>query len=291
MFRNFVVFSSVAMCFGCLALADSNSKSLRPLLEASTPVAFNRPSTVDLYIDQAKAAFRTTEVAGDFLNLAIEQFAALRAPDMKAASDAYYIIHLLRWKDPQAVADPANPTAEPGFSLNVDTQNWYVFHRGAWSTEDFSSRYRLYGAKTVYLLYAELNVPAGASVRPIYTLNCVEKTADNVNHLLSLLSLFLPSGANGGAIKLVEAAPRALWGAGKFENIKAPSDVTISVAVQPGPPQQHPVPPATPAETDNTAHDTHGGPHAPEAAPPAVIATPKPAQQILSKSDSSAVIL
>jgi hypothetical protein len=67
MFRNFVVFSPVAMCCGCLAFADSNSKSLRPLLEASTPVAFNRPSTVDLYIDQAKVAFRCTEVAGDFL--------------------------------------------------------------------------------------------------------------------------------------------------------------------------------------------------------------------------------
>jgi hypothetical protein len=94
----------------------------------------------------------------------------------------------LRWKDPQPTADPSNPTAEPGFSLNGDAQNWYVLHRGAWSTEDFCSRYRLYGAKTIYLLYAELNVPVGASFRPIYTLNYVEKTADNINHLLSLRS-------------------------------------------------------------------------------------------------------
>ena len=239
MIRNVVVFTSVAMCCGSLALADSNSKSLRPLLEASTPVAFNRPSTaVDLYIDQTKVAFRSTEVAGDFLNLAMEQFASLRAPDKKAAGDAYYIIHLLRWKDPQQAADPSNPAAETGFSLNVDAQNWYVYHRGTWSTEDFSSRNRLYGAKTIYLLYVELNVPASASIRPIYTLNYVEKTADNVNHLLSLLSLFLPSSATGGASKLAEAPPRILWGAGNFENIKAPSDVTVSVAFEPAPTRQ-----------------------------------------------------
>lgn len=291
MIRNVVVFTSVAMCCGSLALADSNSKSLRPLLEASTPVAFNRPSTaVDLYIDQTKVAFRSTEVAGDFLNLAMEQFASLRAPDKKAAGDAYYIIHLLRWKDPQQAADPSNPAAETGFSLNVDAQNWYVYHRGTWSTEDFSSRNRLYGAKTIYLLYVELNVPASASIRPIYTLNYVEKTADNVNHLLSLLSLFLPSSATGGASKLAEAPPRILWGAGNFENIKAPSDVTVSVAFEPAPTRQDASLAGAPGESDSNPDNAGGGPNVPPPAQQAFnVAAANPVTQAASKSDTSAV--
>src|ERR1700730_7051170 len=215
MIPSFLVPACVLLSSATLALADSNTKSLRPLVDASTPIVFNGQATVDLYIDQTKAAFRSTEVAGDFLNRAIEQFAVLRPANKKEAKNSYCLIHLLRWKDPQQAADPSNPVAEPGFSLTVDVQNWYVYHQGNWSTEDFSSRNRLYGAKTVYLLYLELNAPAGASIRPIYTLNYVEKTADNVNHLLSLISLFLPSGAAGGAMNKTAKSPDILWGGGR----------------------------------------------------------------------------
>jgi hypothetical protein len=292
MIRNVVVSACILASCATFALADSNTKSLRPLVDASTPIVFNGQATIDLYMDQTKATFRSTEVAGDFLNRAIEQFAALRPPDKNAAKNSYYLIHLLRWKDPQPAANPTDPTAETGFSLTVDAQNWYVYHQGNWSTEDFSSRNRLYGAKTVYLLYVELNAPAGASIRPIYTLNYVEKTADNVNHLLSLISLFLPSGTNGGALKKAETPPptEILWGGGRFDQIHTPSDVTVTVVFESGTAQNidKPVAPKTGGDVD--PETTSSGPQEPvlesKAAAPAVTKlAPAPASTM--KSDST----
>ncbi|HEV1287208.1 MAG TPA: hypothetical protein VNU44_17950 [Bryobacteraceae bacterium] len=288
MIPSFLVPACVLLSSATLALADSNTKSLRPLVDASTPIVFNGQATVDLYIDQTKAAFRSTEVAGDFLNRAIEQFAVLRPANKKEAKNSYYLIHLLRWKDPQQAADPSNPVAEPGFSLTVDVQNWYVYHQGNWSTEDFSSRNRLYGAKTVYLLYLELNAPAGASIRPIYTLNYVEKTADNVNHLLSLISLFLPSGAAGGAMNKTAKSPDILWGGGRFDQIHTPSDVTVSVTFESGPANTDKAA-ATKAGSDTETDSVSSGPQEtalePKAAAP-VVAKLAPASTI--KSDSTA---
>ena len=239
MFRSFLVSVSVAMCCASLALADSKSLSLLPLEGASKPEGVNIRN-FDLYIDQATATFRSTQAAGCFLQIAKAKISTLKSSAPKgelgdceagekskaSAKDDkdYYLIHVVRWKD-QPATDPA--TKKPGLSLTVDAQNWYLYHGGEWSTEDFSSRDRIYGAKTIYLVYVNLNVPQGADYQAVYTLDYVEKTADNVSHLLSVLSLFLPAPAAGGEAK-VELVAGVLWGGGRFENIKYPSNVTVT---------------------------------------------------------------
>jgi hypothetical protein len=130
--------------------------------------------------------------------------------------DFYCIINIVRW----SVGD-AKPNATPPDSskkATVASSKWYVYNPGkGWSSQDFTSNYRLMGAKRAWLLYVHLNVPAHGQ-HAFYKIDVTGKTPIVLQDLLGLANY-----AYGGAA----GKPTIGWGGGFVDIGSVPSDITI----------------------------------------------------------------
>jgi len=129
----------------------------------------------------------------------------------------YFIFHVLRWKD-----------LESGKSEQaIDKQNWYVFHKGKWSQEDFTTRKRLMGTKKLWMVYIHLNRDSLFQYQAEYKVEVASKTPAYLNNLFQVAGLFQPTSLD----KSNQKSSRDFWGAKSIPVDYRPSDITVTPTI------------------------------------------------------------
>ncbi len=134
----------------------------------------------------------------------------------------YVLIHVIRWKS-QKGADKI---------LDIDHEHWYVANGAAAWDDTAAAGTRIFGSRSVYLLYLYLNTPASAGFDVTYRVLSVKKTPAYLSHLSALLTLY--SGLNAqGANNLVGKKTIAQFNSTKLDVAYVPSDMKVSALITP----------------------------------------------------------
>lgn len=156
------------------------------------------------YFDQNGGTLRRDR-AEDFLKATLH---------VEPTKSDYYVVHVVRWATEDDETKPQT----------IDKQNWYVFQNGEWSDQDFSERKRIYGAKSVRLLYVHLNRREGFDYSITYNLEVTKKTPAFLANLALIGKQF---GVTGGAgIRKEEIG--GYWGTHLFKFDYVPSDLKFT---------------------------------------------------------------
>lgn len=125
-----------------------------------------------------------------------------------SSKDFYAIIHVLLWADAS------------GGKIAPKAQNWYVYHGG--SLSPYTEAKRLYGTRTIYVLYVHLSAPiSDIPYVPRYEIQITKTVPANLQDLFLLASLATPGG------KAPANKPQDTWGGGKVEIRLLPSSVQV----------------------------------------------------------------
>jgi hypothetical protein len=210
------------------AAGESQRKVIQTKLENLPPSVNNNLAR---YIDEPHAAIFDPDAARKLIKTLLNPpdgspvklpSGTFRAPDLDTD---YFIIHVLRWADP-------SPTDKSEKRVQtVQAQNWYVYHSGKWSQENFQTAKRLFGVKRIWLFFIHLNRPIlpGSLYEARYEIEITKKMPANQANLFAVFQLF--STLTKEAPKEV-ITPRA-WGVGEILCEYVPSDVAITPKIVP----------------------------------------------------------
>jgi hypothetical protein len=142
--------------------------------------------------------------------------------DIFPGPDDYIIIHVIAWK-----------TLAAGSTVQeIDKQNWYVFNsRTGWDDADFATNNRIFGKKSVYMLYIHLNRNNQALYNVRYELKITSKIPAYLDHLVQLGQL-AGIGTQGG-LPLAGVQISDVWNAYQFQVDYVPSDLTLTPTIEP----------------------------------------------------------
>ncbi|HMD69832.1 MAG TPA: hypothetical protein VKF41_00730 [Bryobacteraceae bacterium] len=133
--------------------------------------------------------------------------------------DDYLVIHVLSWKDPAAGAK----------TQDVDKENWYVYNNGRkWDDAAYGTNNRIFGRKSVYLLYLHFNRGADLDYHMRDELVATSKTPAFLDHLVSLGQIWGIGAAGAGG---PSSTATDVWGMVSFPIDYVPSDLSFAPMV------------------------------------------------------------
>lgn len=152
-----------------------------------------RVATLNQFVDVTNAALYKNRAAD-----LIRQTIGIEPRDLT------FVFHIVRWSDGNEIVK----------------QNWYVYHAGAWTDDQFSSAKRIYGCRQIWFLYIQLG--ARSSANTTYTVETTKKAPAYFDHLQSAAGLF--------GINLTASAGETqnIWNARLLTIPYVPSNVLIT---------------------------------------------------------------
>jgi hypothetical protein len=184
------------------------------------------PRKAKEFLDIGQATIDNPTAAGELIRALLSDEFVHGAKDKQA----YCIIHVLRWGEPDSTTK----------KQAIQAQNWYLYStlsstKAGWTQEDFTKNKRLLGSHKVYILYIHLNVTASTTYIPSYRLTVTKKVPANLQHLLTLFQTFAPgtTGANPNLVH-VEEITTDYYGWGALDLQYDPSDITVSSTARAG---------------------------------------------------------
>lgn len=199
-----------------------------PLVKAdSQQQTFNNfqalPPSAKQFLDTGQATIDNPRAADQLIGVLLsDKF----VPSVKD-KQAYCIIHVLRWGEPDTTTK----------KQSIQAQNWYLYStlsstRAGWTQEDFIKNKRLLGSHRIYIIYIHLNLAASSAIYiPSYRLTVTKKVPANIQHLLTLFQAFAPAATGGTGSALtphIAEVPTDYYGWGLLDLQYDPSDITVS---------------------------------------------------------------